>query len=60
MLKEKGTAIVSMDALFGLPRKRSAGTSHRNPLYNNLYFLQQNEVDEFIQQQRNEPAENNV
>ena len=49
-----------MDALFGLPRKRSASTSHRNPLYNNLYFLQQNEVDEFIQQQRNEPAENNV
>ncbi len=60
MVKEAGTAVVSMDALFGLPRKRSAGTSHREPLSENLYFQPQNEVDEFLQKQSSEPNTSNV
>ncbi len=39
-----------MDALFGLPRKKSAGTSHREPLFRNLYFAPQKEVDDFVNQ----------
>ena len=37
-----------MDALFGLPRKKSAGVSHRGPLLGELFFLDQSEVDQFI------------
>ena len=35
-----------MDALFGLPRKKSAGTSHRAPLHADLFFQDQSAVDE--------------
>lgn len=44
-----------MDALFGLPRKKSAGKSHRDPLFESLYFLQQSNIDEFINKQTSEP-----
>ena len=37
-----------MDALFGLPRKRSAGVSHREPLFENLIFCDQLSVDQFV------------
>ncbi len=37
-----------MDALFGLPRKKSAGSSFRSPLYGNLLFLDQCEVDQYV------------
>ena len=40
--------ILSMDALFGLPRKLSAGYSHREALHSSLYFLDQPSVDEFV------------
>ena len=37
-----------MDALFGLPRKKSAGVSYRSPLMGELFFFDQTEVDQFI------------
>ena len=44
----RGPAIISMDALFGLPRKKSAGTSVRSPLFGRTMFMDQNTVDEFV------------
>ena len=40
--------ILSMDALFGLPRKHSAGYSCCEALHGSLYFLDQPSVDEFV------------
>ena len=40
--------IESFDALFGLPRKKSAGTSVRPPLHGNKVFYFQEDVDKFI------------
>ncbi len=40
--------MVSMDGLFGLPRKKSAGKSHRGPLHGDLYFKDQHAVDEYV------------
>ena len=39
--------MVFMDALFGLPQKKSAGISFRDALHGNLFFGKQ-EVDEHI------------
>jgi len=41
--------VVSMDALFGLPRKKSAGKSFRQPLHGMLFFDDQDEVDAFVE-----------
>lgn len=38
----------TMDGLLGLPRKKSAGISHRGPLYEKLFFQDQSEVDSFV------------
>ena len=38
-----------MDALFGLPRKREAGKSYRDALYDQLYFLKQDDVDKYVE-----------
>ena len=40
--------IMSIDALFGLPRKHSADYSCREALHGSLYFLDQSSVDEFV------------
>ena len=48
-IQESGTMILSMDALFGLPRKQSAGHSYREALHGNTYFVDQASVDEFVQ-----------
>ena len=37
-----------MDAIFGLPRKKSAGVSFRPPLHQGLFFHDQDEVDQFV------------
>ena len=37
-----------MDALFGLPRRKSAGQSHRQPLHGHLYFRDQQALDEHV------------
>ena len=38
----------AMDGLFGLPRKKSAGTSYRKALHGHLYFHNQIDVDQFV------------
>ncbi len=48
------------DALFGLPRKKPAGHSHREPLHGNLWFGDQKEVDEFVAQSRQSRKIKNV
>ena len=40
--------MISMDALFGLPRKKSAGRSHRDPLHGQIFFKDQPSVDEHV------------
>ena len=37
-----------MDALFGLPRKKAAGVSHRDSLHGDLFFGDQTAVDEHV------------
>ena len=49
LLQETGLAIISMDALFGLPRKKSAGQSFHDPLNGQLFFLDQSNVDEYVE-----------
>ncbi|XP_019857881.1 PREDICTED: uncharacterized protein LOC109586148 [Amphimedon queenslandica] len=48
--KAEGNVIISMDALFGLPRKKSSGKSHSEPLSGNRFFCSQNEVDLYVAQ----------
>ena len=40
--------MLSMDALFGLPRKKAAGQSVREPIHGHLFFGDQASVDEFV------------
>ena len=40
--------VMSIDALFGLPRKKSAGISHRDAIHGDLYFGRQERVDEHV------------
>ena len=40
--------MLAMDAVFGLPRKKSAGVSYRGPLHEELFFCSQSPVDEFV------------
>lgn len=54
-----GTIIISIDALFGLTRKKSAGISHTEPLNGSMYFISQEEVDEFVDNYPNS-SQNNV
>ncbi len=37
-----------MDALFGLPRNKSAGCSRRDPLHGDLFFGNQVAVDQHV------------
>jgi hypothetical protein len=46
--KGNGKVVYALDALFGLPRKRAAGVSHRPALHGNLFFCNQDSVDEFV------------
>ena len=38
----------ALDGLFGLPCKKSAGESFRPPLHGSLFFCDQSDVDEFV------------
>ena len=38
----------AIDGLFGLPRKKAAGVSHRKALQGHLFFCNQEDVDEFV------------
>ena len=44
----KKKVIVSIDGIFGLPRKKAAGESVRPPLHGQLFFHDQNMVDEYV------------
>lgn len=46
--QSEGSYICSMDALFGLPRKKAAGCSHRGALHRDLFFCEQPPVDEYV------------
>ena len=37
-----------MDGLFGLPRKMSAGASHRSAIHGDTFFCDQAHVHEFV------------
>ena len=37
-----------MDAVFGLPRRKKAGVSYRKPLHGQLFFADQEKVDNFV------------
>ena len=54
-LQSGGKVVYAMDALFGLPRKKSSGKSLRDPLFSNLLFCDQSSVDEFVQMDSNKP-----
>ncbi|KAJ7351809.1 hypothetical protein OS493_035534 [Desmophyllum pertusum] len=49
--KSQGTLLESMDALF-IGRKKTAGKSVRSPLFGNLLFCDDGEVEEFVQHHR--------
>ena len=44
----KKKVIVSIDGIFGLPRKKAAGESVRPPVHGQLFFHDQNMVDEYV------------
>ncbi|XP_030597438.1 uncharacterized protein LOC115788522 isoform X2 [Archocentrus centrarchus] len=46
--KTDGTMIVTMDANFGLVRKRSSGTSAAEPLHGNSMFVKDADVEEYL------------
>ncbi len=48
IIQNEGIKIYSLDALFGLPRKKSAGNSYRPPLHGHLSCIDQAEVDEYV------------
>ena len=49
-MQEQGTVVYAMDGLFGLPRKASAGISHRKALHGHLFFQNQFDVDQFVRE----------
>lgn len=40
--------VLSLDAVFGLCRKKSAGASVRPPLFSNVFFENQEQVDHHV------------
>ena len=49
-----------MDALFGLPRKKSAGVSYQDPALGSLFFGDQSTVDQFVAESCKTKAESGV
>ena len=49
----------AMDALFGLPKKKSAGESYRSSLHGELFFIEQTDVDLFVSESQ-KPKRNYV
>ena len=52
-MQGNGSVTVSIDAIFGLCWKRSAGKSIRGPLSGTAVFESQDEVNHFVNTQRN-------
>ena len=46
--QEQGILTLSVDANFGLCRKKAAGTSVHDPLSKTAMFFDQNEVNQFV------------
>ena len=59
-LQKSGTITVAMDGNFGLVRKVNSGQSYITSLYNDIYFLQQDETDSFIKSYKNDNAGDRV
>lgn len=59
-LQTHGKTAYAMDALFGLPRKKAAGQSYREPLHGKLCFHDQLAVDEFVAQSKQSKRVKNV
>ena len=54
--QKNGTCFESFDALFGLCRKKAAGSSVCQPLFGTLYFDYQAMVDDFVLNYGMEPS----
>ncbi len=49
----------AMDAIFGLPRKKAACSSFRSPLYDNIFFCNdQQDLDQFVNESSNKKSSN--
>ncbi|XP_064637736.1 uncharacterized protein LOC135493966 isoform X2 [Lineus longissimus] len=49
-VKDEYQRIISMDANFGLVRKKTSGRSVEEPKHSGVYFVDQNEVDQFLKE----------
>lgn len=58
--KQEEAVIYSMDGLFGLPRKKSAGRSHRPALHSHLFFEDQEGVDQFVSEAQRRLSKNDA
>ena len=58
--KADGKVAYAMDALFGLPRKKSAGVSYQDPLHVDLFFCDQSSVDQFVAESKSTKTTPNV
>jgi hypothetical protein len=47
-LQDNGTGVVAADGLFGLPRRKSSGSSYESPRHGEKYFANQADVDRFV------------
>ena len=54
-----GKVVLAMDGLFGLPRKKSAGVSHRDAVHGNLFFYDQALVDDCVNNAGNTNSKSN-
>ncbi len=43
-----GDVIISMDAVFGLPRRKNAGRMFKESLHGHLWFADQTDVDTYV------------
>ena len=48
-----GKLVYAIDGLFGLPRKKAAGVSYRRALHGDLFFCEQEGVDDFVKKSTN-------
>ena len=53
--KVDGKVVHAMDALFGLPRKKSTGVSYQDPLHADLFFC-----DQFVAESKSTKTTPNV
>lgn len=55
-IQSGGKVVYAMDALFGLPRKKSAGESYRSSLHGEIFFNEQTDVDIFVSESQRAKA----